>query len=524
MSENSNNNNLPLILIILDGWGYAKKSAGNAIELAKTPNFDRYMSQFPKTLLSASGSQVGLPDGQEGNSEAGHMNIGAGRIAEQDAVRINKTIKDGTFFKNPAFHEAIQHVKNNKTEIHLMGMLATNMSAHVSPEHLESLIRLLKKQGIKKINLHLFTDGRDSPRHEAIKLIHSLEAKFTGEETINTIIGRFYAMDRKKSWSRTELAYNALVMGQGETCDLTPDSAIEASYKKNISDEFIEPHVMCFHGQVTPRISDGDSVIFFNLRSDRARQITKAFVQDDFNHHDRGTFIRRKVLRDIRFVAMTDFGPDLDNVLSAFPSPDLDETLPMKLKDFRQLYIAETEKYAHVTFFMNGGYAAPVAGEQRTLIPSPNVDSYDQVPEMSSAELAYEVVSNLKQNKYDFTCLNFAAPDMVGHTGNLKAAIKCCEKVDGYLGKIVDAYLAMGGCALVTADHGNIEQMINPLTNEPDTEHTTNPVPFIMISNNNKHFKLKEAGALSDVAPTILDLLDIQKPRLMAAKSLIVKK
>lgn len=522
--KNIQKKNLPLILVILDGWGHAEPSPANAITLAKTPNYDSYMAKYPSTFLGAAGRHVGLPKGQEGNSEAGHMNIGAGRIAEQDAVRINKTIDDGTFFRNPAFIEAIQHVKNNKSEIHLMGMLATDMSAHVYPKHLESLICLLKKQGIKKINLHLFTDGRDSPAHEAINLIRNLEARFTGEEAINTIMGRFYAMDRKKYWPRTELAYNALVIGEGKACTVSPETVITKSYENGIGDEYIEPHVICANGKMSPRIDNGDSVIFFNLRSDRARQIAKAFVQKDFNSRNPGAFIRRKVLKDIRFVAMTDFGPDLDNILSAFPSPDLEEALPMELRDFRQLYIAETEKYAHVTFFINGGFADPVAGEARTLIPSPNVDSYDKVPAMSSAELAYEVISNLKQDKYDFTCLNFAAPDMIGHTGNLKAAIECCEVVDKYLGKIVEEYLKVDGVVLVTADHGNIEQMINPKTGEPDTEHTTNPVPFIVISNNTKKIELASDGVLADIAPTILDLLAVPKPKLMSRKSLIIKK
>lgn len=516
--------NLPLILIILDGWGHAEPSLANAISLAKTPNYNSYIAKYPNTLVGAAGRHVGLPKGQEGNSEAGHMNIGSGRVAEQDAVRINKTIDDGTFFKNPAFIETIQHVKDKKSEIHLMGMLATDMSAHVYPKHLESLIILLKKQGIKKINLHLFTDGRDSPAHEAINLIRNLEAKFTGEETINTIMGRFYAMDRKKYWPRTELAYNALVIGDEGLCVANPESVITQSYKDGIGDEYIKPHVICIDGKMSPRINNGDSVIFFNLRSDRARQIAKAFVQADFNNYNPGAFIRRKVLKDIRFVAMTDFGPDLDSILSAFPSPDLDATLPMELKDFRQLYIAETEKYAHVTFFFNGGFADPVAGEARTLIPSPNVDSYDKVPVMSSEQLAYEVISNLRQDKYDFTCLNFAAPDMVGHTGNLKAAIECCEGVDKYLGKIVDEYLKADGMVLITADHGNIEQMINPRTGEPDTEHTTNPVPFIIISNSSSKIELINNGVLADIAPTILELLSIEKPRLMSRKSLLLKK
>lgn len=515
--------NLPLILVILDGWGIAPPSRGNAITLAKTPVMDHYSSKYPMTLLNASGGFVGLPKNQEGNSEAGHSNLGAGRIVEQDAVRISETIDDGTFYKNPAFIEAIANVQRNGTEIHLMGLLSNGSSAHSDPKHLRALIDLLKKQNIKRINLHLFTDGRDSPRYDAIKLIRELESTFTGEERINSIMGRFYVMDRKKYWPRTELAYNALVMNNARDVrnSNSAEEAILEAYNRGESDEFIEPCIINKNGKPSTRINHGDSVIFFNLRSDRARQIAKVFVQEDFNAHNPGAFVRRKVLTDLRFAAMTDFGPDLDHILTAYPSPDLLETLPMQFKDLRQLYIAETEKYAHVTFFFNGGYADPVAGEERTLIPSPNVNSYDETPAMSSAQLAYEVIGNLKKNKYDFTLLNFAAPDMIGHTGNLKAAISCIESVDHYLGKIIEEYQKVNGTVIVTADHGNIEEMINLKTGEINTEHTTNLVPFIIINKKLQHqVKLSSDGCLSDVAATILKLLDKPRPKLINRKPL----
>jgi 2,3-bisphosphoglycerate-independent phosphoglycerate mutase len=518
----------PTILVILDGWGIDKPNRGNAITLSKTPRLDALLKSYPNTLLGASGRFVGLPNEQDGNSEAGHMNLGAGRIAEQDAVRISRNIANGTFFKNPAFLEAANHAKENGGNVHLMGMLGNNMTAHSDPDHLLALIAFLKKEGVKRINLHLFTDGRDSPKYAAIKLMRQLEKTFTGVETINTVMGRFYAMDRKKAWQRTEMAYNVLVEGGCDDAEcrwsLNPEEAITEAYNRGESDEFIQPYIIGRPGKPHPRIADGDSVIFFNLRSDRARQLAKAFVQPNFNELNPGSFKRRVVFKNLCFVAMTDFGPDLDSILSAFPSPDLVGTLPMQLKERSQLYIAETEKYAHVTYFFNGGYSDPVAGEARILIPSPDVKSYDQTPEMSSKGLVGEVVSNLKKKKIDFTTLNFAAPDMIGHTGNLEAAIKCCEAVDGYVGKLVEAYQKVGGTLLITADHGNIERMINLQTGEIDTEHTTNPVPFILVNQELRNkAKLRSDGVLGDVAPTLLDLFGLPQPKAMSRKSLLLR-
>ena len=510
-----------MILVILDGWGIAKPNQGNAIALAKPPTMRGLLRKYPNTELLAHGKAVGLPPAQSGNSEAGHMNIGAGRIVEQDVVKISKSINDGTFFKNAGFIEAIRQVKKNKSRLHLMGMISNGMSAHSDPDHLLALLSFAKINEIKEVYLHLFTDGRDSPKYASLKLVEDIQRAFKNGEAIATVIGRFYAMDRKKSWARTEQAYNALVDGRSKTAASAED-AITESYNRGESDEFIEPYIITRDGKPLPRIGDGDSVIFFNLRSDRARQLAKVFVQKDFCGLNKTCFNRKKFVKDLLFVAMTDFGPDLEGILTAYPAADLKATLPLALKDLAQLYIAESEKYAHVTYFFNGGYANPVNGEARQVIPSPNVKSYDATPAMSSADLTKEVLNNLAERKYDFTVLNFAAPDMIGHTGNLEAGVKCCHEVDKYLGEIARAYLRVNGTVLVTADHGNVEEMINLRTGEINTEHSTNPVPFIVVNNHLQNkIKLRSGGILGDIAPTILALLGIVKPKEMTGKSLI---
>lgn len=519
-----NSNPLPMILVILDGWGMAEANKGNAVTLATTPVMNDLMEKYPYCQLAAAGKAVGLPAQLSGNSEAGHVNIGAGRVVEQDIVKISQSISDGTFFKNAAFLEAIRHVKEKKSKLHLMGMISNGMSAHSNPRCLEALLSLARANNIKDVYLHLFTDGRDSYKYSSLKLIEDIEKGFKGGEAIATIMGRFYAMDRKKAWSRTGQAYNALVNGEGFKAK-NAQTAVTESYNRGESDEFIQPYVISGKGKATSRIGDNDSLIFFNLRSDRARQLAKAFTQKDFCQLNKDCFERKRMLKDLLFVAMTDFGPDLDSILTAYPSPDLRGTLPIALKDLSQLYIAESEKYAHVTYFFNGGSANPVAGEERRLIPSPNVKSYDETPGMSSGELARAVIENLggkDGRKYDFTVLNFAAPDMIGHTGNLSAGIKCCEEVDACLGQVVKAYLNAGGTVVVTADHGNIEEMINLKTGEIDTEHSVNPVPFIIANKNLKNkIKLAKQGVLGDIAPTILELLNIKKPKEMTGKSLI---
>ncbi|PIP17446.1 MAG: phosphoglycerate mutase (2,3-diphosphoglycerate-independent) [Parcubacteria group bacterium CG23_combo_of_CG06-09_8_20_14_all_35_9] len=513
--------NIPFVLIILDGWGLAPPNRGNAVTLAKTPGMNSLWEKYPHSTLVAYGEKVGLPDGQDGNSEAGHMNLGAGRIVKQDSVYIAEDIKDRTFFKNTAFREAIKHLRKYKTKLHLMGLLSGNQSAHMSPEHLYALLELAKREGLDPVILHLFTDGRDSSQHAAINLLKKLEASFKNKEKIATISGRFYAMDRKKVWRRIEKVYNAMVLGEGERAK-SAEGAIVRAYNRGQTDEFIPPTVIERNGKLNGLIQDNDIIFFFNLRSDRARELTKTFVQEHFSELNPGAFERKKMPKNIRFVAMTDFGPDLPHVLTAFPGRDVEKSLPMVLKGFRQLYIAESEKYAHITYFFNGGYADPVAGEKRIRIVSPNVDHYDDTPEMSAYEITETVLKKIKQKAFDFIAVNFANPDMIGHTGNLKAGIKAVEVVDECIGKIVKEVLRKKGTAIVTADHGNAEEMINLETGEVDTKHSTNPVPFIVINQKLKIKKQKlKKGILSDVAPTILKIMNLPQPPEMTGKSLI---
>ncbi|MBP9802236.1 2,3-bisphosphoglycerate-independent phosphoglycerate mutase [Patescibacteria group bacterium] len=509
----------PLVLAILDGWGIWKETEGNAIALAKTPVMDSLYKKYSNTLINASGKYVGLPDGQPGNSEAGHMNIGAGRIIEQDAITISKSINNGTFFKNPAFFQATKHVAQYKSDIHLMGLLSDGSSPHADNDHLLSLLSFFVNKTKANIYLHLFTDGRDSPQFAALKVLEKYKNIFERQRIqVATVMGRFYAMDRKKSWSRTELAFKALVNGQGIKVNSAAEGVSQA-YNRGESDEFIKPTVVLKNKRPVATIKDKDAVVFFNLRSDRARQLAKAFVQAEFEKKNPNSFKRGHVFKNLLFVALTDFGPDLDSILTAFPGIDLPETLPMALKDLRQLYLAETEKYAHVTYFFNGGYDHIVAGEERVNIPSKDVDSYAQTPAMSTQELASYVSKVVTEKKFDFICVNFASPDMVGHTGDLQAGIKAVEVVDRELGKLIQVVSQAKGTVIVTADHGNIEEMIDLKTKEVDTEHSTNLVPFIIV-NKNKYTLVKN-GALANIAPTILDILQIEKPKLMSAKSLI---
>jgi len=508
---------LPMLLIIMDGWGLTKPNRGNATTLAKTKTLDYLAKNYPYTKLYAHGRHVGLPIKQVGNSEAGHMNIGAGRVVEQDAVKINRSIKDGTFFKNPAFKEAIGHAKKNRSKLHIMGMLSDDMSPHSDVNHLLALIKLSREQGMgNNLYLHLFTDGRDSPQHEALRLIMELKRRTKNNIKISTLMGRFYAMDRKKAWNRTLEAYNAIVLGKGLPAPEASEAIIE-SYNRNETDEYIQPYVINKKGLV----SDNDSIIFFNLRSDRARQLSKMFVQKEFNKRNPGSPARPKNLKNLCFVTITDFGPDLDGILTAYPSVNLTGTLPIIMGGLSQLYIAESEKFAHVTYFFNGGYPGHINGEEHFMIPSPAVKSYDQTPGMKSIALTAKILDNLKKNKYDFTLLNLAASDMVAHTGNLKAAIKCCEIIDGCVKKLSDAYLKKGGTVMITSDHGNIEELINLKTGEVDTEHSTNQVPFILVNKKLKNRRLRVNGALCDIAPTILQLLNRKKPGEMSGESLV---
>jgi len=507
----------PVVLAVLDGWGIAPPSPGNAVSLAKTPTLDRWRTVYPWTAVQASGSYVGLADHQDGNSEAGHMNIGAGRMVPQEGMRISQSITDGTFFRNPAFSAVIHHVKKHKSTLHIMGMIGNNQSAHADPDHILALLLLAQNHRLQRVKLHLFTDGRDSPRFLAKDIITRLQP-FLGDAQIATVIGRYFAMDRNKYWDRTERAYNAIVSAQGE--HRTPDAltALTEAYERGESDEFITPTVIANYSGM----EDHDGIIHFNLRSDRVRQLTKTFVQDDFEEKNKitKTFQRAKKVHGLSFVAMTEFGPDLDSILTAYPAVQLRETFPMVMKDVRQLYIAESEKYAHVTYFFNGGYADPVANEDRMMIPSPQVAYYDEVPAMSSTALTDRVIQAVQKDGYEIVVVNYANTDMVAHTGNLLAAVKAMESVDACLQRLEEAVLKINGLLVVTADHGNIEEMKDEATGSIETEHSTNPVPFFLVSREHTRVTLRHDGILGDVVPTILDLLDRDQPHMMTGHSL----
>jgi len=512
----------PTVLVILDGWGIAPPRPGNAVALAKTPTMAALWNEFPHTTLAAHGRMVGLPGYQEGNSEAGHMNLSAGWVVKQDALYINESIRDGTFFKNTAFIEALKHAKKYNTKVHIIGLLSNGESAHSYPDHLYALLELAHGQGMEKIFLHLFTDGRDSARFAAIKLLPKLKMHFHGNEKVASIMGRFYAMDRIKNWPRIEAAYNAMVLGEGIIAE-SEEAAISSAYNRGETDEFITPTVIVRDHKPIATIDDNDVIIFFNLRSDRAREITKTFIQKDFTGKNRSSFKRKKVAQNIRFAAMTDFGPDLPHIMTAFPGRSILSALPAVLRDKKQIYIAEAEKYAHVTYFFNGGNADPIYGEDRIRVPSPPIAHYDMKPEMNAENVTYEVRRCIDSGQYHFIAVNFCNPDMIGHTGNLEAGKKAVSAVDACVGKIVRGVFKREGIAVVTADHGNIEEMINARTSEIDTEHSINPVPFIVVGpgfKNRKRKKLRK-GALADVAPTILDLMGIMRPREMTRRSLL---
>lgn len=510
----------PTILIILDGFGLApEKNEGNAITSKTAPHIFGYMKKYPFSQLKTHGEYVGLFPGQRGNSEAGHLNIGAGRIVKQDLVAISDTIHDGTFFKNEAFKQALFHIKKYKSAVHLMGLLTDGNSAHSYPEHLYALLELCRREGVEKVFIHLFTDGRDSGPHAAPTFLHELRGHMLHTEKIATIMGRLYGMDRNKLWDRTEAAYEAIACGKGHLV-VSAEEALEQAYNRGETDEFIEPSVIVDeHQKPVGTVKDHDVIMFFNARSDRARQITKAFVQDGFNQKNPGSFRRNKIPKNIRFVALTDFGPDLERILTAFPSPDVYNTLPLALSDMTQLYIAESEKYAHVTYFINGGYADPVNGEDRMKVESETVVHHDTKPEMSAAEITRKVCGMIKKNTYDFYCINFANADMIGHTVNFKAAEIAVQTVDDCVHRVVEETLSHDGQVLIVADHGNAEEMKKLKTGEVDTEHSLNPVPCILIRNNTKGIKLKD-GILADVAPTIIKMTGGKQPQEMTGKPL----
>jgi len=521
MGEQKNRTDrLLTVLIILDGFGLADKfGSGNAITLETAPNIFGYMRDYPNTKLGASGLDVGLFEGQPGNSEAGHLNIGAGRIVTQDLVTISNAIHDGTFFKNEAFKQALFHAKKYDRAVHVVSLLTNGNSAHTYPEHLYALLEYFRREKQSKVFLHLFTDGRDSSPHGAVAFLHELRGHLLGHEKIATIMGRFYAMDRNKIWDRTKQAYEAIVSGKGQTAKSAED-AIEASYTRGDTDEFILPTVITENDKPVGIVKDNDVIFFVNARSDRARQITKSFVQLDFEKTNPGSFKRSRFPQNTRFVAMTDFGPDLPGIFTAFPSPDIKYALAEAIgSQYKQLYIAEAEKYAHVTYFINGGYANPLNGEERESVKSGLVQSYVEKPEMNSEKITKRVISSIEKGKYDFICVNYANADMVGHTGNLDATKLAVKFMDNQVKKIVDEVLQKDGQVLIVADHGNAEEMINLKTKEIMTEHTANPVPFILIKKNVKGINLKK-GKLADVAPTLLKLMNINKPKEMTGNYL----
>jgi len=507
----------PTVLLILDGYGERKEKDGNAIALANTPVMDKLKKEFPYVEGQASGLFVGLPDGQMGNSEVGHMNMGAGRIVYQELTRITKAIEDGDFFENKALKEAVEHCKKENTALHFMGLVSSG-GVHSHIGHIYGLLELAKRAGLKKVYLHAFLDGRDTPPDSGKSFLMDVEKKMQelGVGEIATISGRYYAMDRDKNYDRVEKAYRAMVDGTGEKAS-SVEEAIDASYAKKVYDEFVLPTVIEKDGAVHT-VADGDAMIFFNFRPDRAREICHAFCDDEFSFFNRGA--RKKVF----FVCFTDYDPTIPNKRVAFEKEEIHNTLGEVVSNLgkNQLRIAETEKYAHVTFFFNGGKEEPYENEDRILVPSPKeVPTYDLKPEMSCYTVTEKLTEAIRSGKYDLVVANFANPDMVGHTGVLSAAIKAIEVVDECMGKVVDAVESMHGNIFILADHGNADIMIDEKTGEPYTAHTTNPVPFILVSDE-KH-KLREGGCLADVAPTLLELMGIPQPKEMTGKSLLEK-
>jgi 2,3-bisphosphoglycerate-independent phosphoglycerate mutase len=502
-------------LIILDGYGVNPKTEGNAIKAASKPNLDRFMADYPNTVVHTSGMDVGLPRGQMGNSEVGHTNIGAGRIVYQELTRITKSIEDGDFFSKQEFLKAIESCKENNSKLHLFGLLSDG-GVHSHNTHLYALVELAKQNGLKDVYVHCFFDGRDVPPDSSKVYVEELEAKLKeiGVGKIASVMGRYYAMDRDNRWERVKQAYDAMVLGQGLTAASAPQAVAE-SYARQEFDEFVKPTVVLENGKPVATISKNDSVIFFNFRPDRAREITRTFVDPDFTGFERpsGFF-------PLYYVCMTQYDKTIPNVVVAFKPESLANTFGeyISRKGFRQLRIAETEKYAHVTFFFNGGVEAMYEGEDRALIPSPKVATYDLKPEMSAYEVTEEVLKRIDSKEYDVIVLNFANCDMVGHTGIFDAAKAAVEAIDTCLGRIVKAIQAQDGAALITADHGNAEQMVDYETGGPFTAHTTNVVPLIGIGLGGR--QLKE-GRLADLAPTMLELLGLEKPAEMTGESLL---
>lgn len=508
------------VLMILDGYGLNEKTEGNAVKQAKTPVMDKLMAEYPFVKGNASGMAVGLPDGQMGNSEVGHLNMGAGRIVYQELTRITKEIQDGTFFENPALLHAVENCKKNDSALHMFGLLSDG-GVHSHNTHLYGLLELAKRNNLSKVYVHAFLDGRDTPPASGKDFVIALEdeMKKIGVGKVATVTGRYYAMDRDNNYDRVEKAYLALTKGEGLTADSAADG-IQASYDRDETDEFVKPTVVMEDGKPVAVIGDGDSVVFFNFRPDRAREITRAFCDDDFKG-----FAREKKL-DVKYVCFSEYDPTIPNKEIAFHKIAVTNTFGewLAANDMTQVRIAETEKYAHVTFFFNGGVEEPNSGEDRVLVPSPKeVATYDLKPEMSAYGVCDKLVEAIDSGKYDVVIINFANPDMVGHTGVEDAAIKAVEAVDECVGRAVEAIKRNNGVMFICADHGNAEQLIDYETKAPFTAHTTNPVPFILV-NYDPTYTLREGGCLADIIPTLIQIMGKEQPAEMTGKSLLVKK
>jgi 2,3-bisphosphoglycerate-independent phosphoglycerate mutase len=500
----------PIAIIIMDGFGISPSLQGNAIAKAHKPNLDRFWKKYATTTIKASGLAVGLPQGQMGNSEVGHLNLGGGRIVYQDYTRISLAVEDGSIMKNSVLLEAMEKARSGK--LHLMGLLSDG-GVHSHNTHLYALLKMAKQRSLERVYVHAILDGRDVPPRSALVYFRELEEQFLkmGLGRVATVSGRYYTMDRDKRWDRVQKAYSCLTDGLGMRAE-TAEMAVESGYKRGENDEFILPTLVDPAGLV----EDGDSILFFNFRPDRAREITRSFVDKSFME-----FSTKPI--QVSYTCMTQYDATL-KVPVAFPPQRLDDTLGQIISraGLHQLRIAETEKYAHVTYFFNGGKEQPNPGEDRVLIPSPKVATYDLLPEMSAYEVRDEVTARISSGKYDLIVLNFANPDMVGHTGIYNAAVRAVETVDSCVGSVVDEILRAGGAALLTADHGNAEKMIDEKTGQPHTAHTTNPVPFTLIIDDGKKYRLRDDGILADVAPTLLQLLNMPKPEAMTGKTLII--
>ncbi len=509
------------VLMVLDGFGINERTDGNAIKQAKTPVLDGLAKKYPCVKGYASGRAVGLPDGQMGNSEVGHLNIGAGRIVYQELTRITKAIEDGDFFENKALMEAVDHCKKNGSALHLYGLLSDG-GVHSHNSHLYALLQLAKRNGLEKVYVHTFLDGRDTPPSSGAEYMTQLEQKMgeIGVGKVASVIGRYYVMDRDKRWERVQQAYDAMVMGKGETAT-NAIGAVQKSYENGKTDEFVLPTIIVDeNGQPIGKINDHDAVIFFNFRPDRAREITRAMCDPDFDG-----FARGYVVQDLKYICFTEYDPTIPNKTVAFLPQHLDNTLGEYISGLglKQLRTAETEKYAHVTFFFNGGVEEPNPNEDRWLVPSPEVATYDMKPEMSAVEVTDGLVKALLSKEYDLIIVNYANPDMVGHTGILEAAEKAIETVDTCIGRVMEALLSVNGQMFICADHGNSDQMVDYETGEAFTAHTTNPVPFMLI-NYTDGVGLKDGGKLADIAPTLLEMMGIPKPDEMTGESLLIGK